>query len=110
MARIEEYAFRAIRRRARWSAATVAWMALLSAFDSGACFAALLGDRENGRWRFSPEEKSSRRAAVIGGTPILETEIETTDVVVRLIDFMPPRGENPDIVRNQLRVFAAVCE
>ena len=34
-----------------------------------------------------------------GDTLILETEIETASGAVRLIDFMPPRGENPDIVR-----------
>ena len=69
-------------------------------FDSGACFASLLGDKENGHWRFFPEEeikKTQRRYR--DETLILETEIETQGGVVRLIDFMPPRGENPDIVR-----------
>ena len=37
-------------------------------FDSGACFAALLGDRKNGCWLFTPKEKSRRRAAVIATT------------------------------------------
>jgi GH15 family glucan-1,4-alpha-glucosidase len=69
-------------------------------FDSGACFAALLGDRENGRWRFFPEgEITATRRRYRGDTLILETEIETAEGAVRLIDFMPPRGENPDIVR-----------
>ena len=69
-------------------------------FDSGACFAALLGEAKNGRWFFTPSEpiiKTRRRYR--GDTLILETEIETASGVVRLIDFMPPRGENPDIVR-----------
>jgi GH15 family glucan-1,4-alpha-glucosidase len=69
-------------------------------FDSGACFAALLGDRQNGRWKFTPEGEitaTSRRYR--GDTLILETEIETADGAIRLIDFMPPRGQNPDIVR-----------
>ena len=69
-------------------------------FDSGACFAALLGDRKNGRWRFFPEgEVTATRRRYRGDTLILETEIETAEGAVRLIDFMPPRGENPDIVR-----------
>jgi GH15 family glucan-1,4-alpha-glucosidase len=69
-------------------------------FDSGACFAALLGDQKNGRWKFCPEgEITATRRRYRGDTLILETEIETADGAVRLIDFMPPRGENPDIVR-----------
>src|SRR6202045_1990186 len=69
-------------------------------FDSGACFASLLGTRDNGHWRFWPKEKvdnTSRRYR--GDTLILETEIETKSGAVRLIDFMPPRGENPDLIR-----------
>jgi GH15 family glucan-1,4-alpha-glucosidase len=69
-------------------------------FDSGACFASLLGTSENGHWRFWPNdriEKLSRRYR--GETLILETEIETASGAVRLIDFMPPRGENPDLIR-----------
>jgi GH15 family glucan-1,4-alpha-glucosidase len=69
-------------------------------FDSGACFAALLGDRKNGRWLFAPKEKiTATRRRYSDGTLILETEIETASGAVRLIDFMPPRGKNPDIVR-----------
>ena len=69
-------------------------------FDSGACFAALLGDDENGSWSLGPVGEvtgSSRRYR--GDTLILETELETADGTVRLIDFMPPRGEAPDVVR-----------
>ena len=69
-------------------------------FDSQACFASLLGDKTNGHWVFFPQEKiekSGRRYR--GETLILETEIETKSGAVRLIDFMPPRGENPDLVR-----------
>src|SRR5437016_7709189 len=69
-------------------------------FDSPACFASLLGTTENGHWRFFPEEKVERtRRRYRGDTLILETEIETKEGAVRLIDFMPPRGENPDIIR-----------
>src|SRR5947207_11436972 len=69
-------------------------------FDSGACFASLLGTRDNGHWRFWPKkeiDRTSRRYR--GDALILETEIETKEGAVRLIDFMPPRGENPDLIR-----------
>lgn len=69
-------------------------------FDSPACFASLLGDKENGHWRFFPDEEVTKvRRGYRGETLILETELETKSGAVRLIDFMPPRGENPDIVR-----------
>src|SRR6184192_2529633 len=69
-------------------------------FDSPACFASLLGDTKNGHWRFFPEEKiDETRRRYRGDSLILETEIETKSGAARLIDFMPPRGENPDIIR-----------
>src|SRR5215469_14218795 len=69
-------------------------------FDSPACFASLLGDKANGHWVFFPREKIEKTARrYCGDTLILETEIETKSGAVRLIDFMPPRGENPDLVR-----------
>ena len=70
------------------------------AFDSDACFAALLGTQKNGRWQISPAEevtKSSRR--YWDNTLILETRFETANGVVAVIDFMPPRGHASDIVR-----------
>ncbi|MEY2493304.1 MAG: hypothetical protein QOH24_2255 [Verrucomicrobiota bacterium] len=69
-------------------------------FDSAACFAALLGDKNNGRWLIEPAAKvtgCSRRYR--GDSLILETTLETEDGALRLIDFMPPRGTNPDIIR-----------
>ena len=69
-------------------------------FDSGACFAALLGDEKNGSWRVTPAgELITTRRRYRGPTLILETELETAQGTVRLVDFMPPRGEAPDIVR-----------
>jgi GH15 family glucan-1,4-alpha-glucosidase len=70
------------------------------AFDSGACFAALLGSHEHGRWLIAPAKeikKTSRRYR--DDTLILETRFETADGVVDLIDFMPPRGNASDVVR-----------
>src|ERR1700760_2652080 len=70
------------------------------AFDSDACFAALLGTPKNGRWLIAPEDavlKTSRR--YWDNTLILETQFETKDGTVALIDFMPRRGHASDIVR-----------
>ena len=69
-------------------------------FDSGACFAALLGTRENGRWRIAPLDANARtRRAYRDGTLILETEWETRDGAVSVIDFMPVRTRQADLVR-----------
>ena len=67
-------------------------------FDSGACFAALLGDAHNGRWRIAPavnpgvgaETRVTRRYR--NHTLIVETEFANADGAVVLIDFMPLRG------------------
>ena len=70
------------------------------AFDSDACFTALLGTHKHGRWLIAPAEeivKSSRR--YWDNTLILETRFETANGVVALIDFMPPRGNASDVVR-----------
>ena len=70
------------------------------AFDSDACFAAILGTDRNGRWLIAPEgevRRTSRR--YWDQSLILETRFETADGVVELIDFMPPRGKASDVVR-----------
>jgi GH15 family glucan-1,4-alpha-glucosidase len=69
---------------------TIDWLCL-PAFDSDACFAALLGTPENGYWRIAPsgvEAKTSRRYRK--DTLILETDFITKTGTVRLVDFMPP--------------------
>ena len=69
-------------------------------FDSGACFAALLGEPEHGRWLLAPASESRRvERRYRPRTLILETVHETAEGSVRVIDFMPPRGQAPDIVR-----------
>jgi GH15 family glucan-1,4-alpha-glucosidase len=69
-------------------------------FDSGACFAALLGDAENGHWTLQPAgEFHSPGRRYIDDTLILETTFETSDGSARLIDFMPPRETTADVVR-----------
>jgi GH15 family glucan-1,4-alpha-glucosidase len=99
--KIEDYAFLSDTQTAALVGrnGSVDWLCF-PRFDSGACFAALLGDRKNGRWIFLPKDEiTATRRRYLDGTLILETEIETARGCVRLIDFMPPRGENPDIVR-----------
>jgi GH15 family glucan-1,4-alpha-glucosidase len=78
---------------------SIDWLAF-PRFDSGACFAALLGSDDNGRWQLSPVgEPNCTRRQYRGDSLILETEWETEGGAVRVIDFMPPRGEAPDVVR-----------
>jgi GH15 family glucan-1,4-alpha-glucosidase len=69
-------------------------------FDSPACFAALLGNDSNGRWRLAPTSGGRcTRQRYRGHTLVLETEWETPTGAVRVIDCMPPRGVAPDLVR-----------
>jgi GH15 family glucan-1,4-alpha-glucosidase len=73
----------------------VDWLCL-PRFDSASCFAALLGDERHGRWRVAPGtevQASSRRYRP--GTLVLETDFETAEGAVRVIDFMPRRGDGP---------------
>ena len=68
-------------------------------FDSGACFAALLGDEDNGRWLLAPVDGGTPTRRYLHDTLVLETTWETDDGAVRVLDFMPPREEAPDVVR-----------
>jgi GH15 family glucan-1,4-alpha-glucosidase len=69
-------------------------------FDSPACFAALVGSPEHGRWLIAPSAQvTSVRRQYLGDTAVLETEFTTQDGVVALLDFMPVRSGLPDLVR-----------
>jgi GH15 family glucan-1,4-alpha-glucosidase len=69
-------------------------------FDSSACFAALLGGPANGRWLIEPVNTAARRTRHYReSTLILETQLDDADASAVVIDFMPPRGRNSDIVR-----------
>ena len=69
-------------------------------FDSGACFAALLGGPENGRWLIAPNDTSVRiTRRYLDGSLILVTVFETASGIVELVDFMPPRDGSADLVR-----------
>jgi GH15 family glucan-1,4-alpha-glucosidase len=69
-------------------------------FDSGACFAALLGGPEHGRWLVGAADSNARiTRRYRENTLILETHVDTSDGAATVIDFMPPRGRHSDIVR-----------
>jgi GH15 family glucan-1,4-alpha-glucosidase len=69
-------------------------------FDSGACFAALLGDERNGRWLLAPDCRIDRvERRYRERTLVHELDFHTEHGVVRVCDFMPPRGTDPDVVR-----------
>jgi GH15 family glucan-1,4-alpha-glucosidase len=69
-------------------------------FSSGACFAALLGTEDHGFWKIAPEQSVlSIRRRYLTDTMIVETIFATESGTVKLIDFMPPRGKNSDVIR-----------
>ncbi len=71
------------------------WLCL-PRFDSASCFAALLGDRSHGRWLVAPAgEIRAIARRYRPGTLVLETDFDTPEGAVRLIDFMPLRGDGP---------------
>jgi GH15 family glucan-1,4-alpha-glucosidase len=69
-------------------------------FDSGACFASLLGGPDCGRWLLAPSTPATSTRRYLHDTLVLETTWQTEDgSCARVLDFMPPRGKAPDIVR-----------
>jgi hypothetical protein len=69
-------------------------------FDSPACFALLLGGSEHGRWKIAPAQSlRNTRRAYRRDTLILETEFETDQGAVTLIDFMPVRNGQSHLIR-----------
>ena len=78
---------------------SIDWLCL-PRFDSAAPFAALLGDEGNGRWQIAPvgQVRTTRRR-YRGDTLVLETDVDTAEGSIRLVDFMPPCGTAPDVVR-----------
>ena len=78
-------------------------------FDSGACFAALLGNDQNGRWLIGPASGGrAARRKYRDGTLVLETEFDTPDGTVRVVDCMPIRDRSIDVVRVVEGVSGAV--
>ena len=80
---------------------SIDWLCL-PRFDSPAVFAALLGDDRNGRWQIAPHPHAAVRGTrrrYRGDTLVLETDFDTAEGSIRVVDFMPPRHEVPSIVR-----------
>lgn len=99
--RIEDYAMIGDLHTAAMVAAdgSIDWLCL-PRFDSPACFAGLLGTEDAGRWLMAPVDGGRcTRRRYRGDTLVLETEWETADGHVRVIDFMPVRDEVADLVR-----------
>ncbi len=70
-------------------------------FDSDACFAALLGNSQHGRWLVAPAEATaSVRRTYRGDTMILETEFSSGEGCVVVTDFMPVNRDHSSIVRR----------
>ncbi|HJT33004.1 MAG TPA: glycoside hydrolase family 15 protein [Pirellulales bacterium] len=79
---------------------SIDWLCL-PRFDSGACFAALLGTPEHGRWLLAPAREVRRTDRHYrDGTLVLETTFHTDSGVVSVVDCMPPRRANPVLVRT----------
>ncbi|WP_369380090.1 glycoside hydrolase family 15 protein [Streptomyces sp. cg36] len=78
---------------------SIDWLCL-PRFDSAACFAALLGDDDNGHWRIAPAGAGDcTRRAYLEDSLVLESVWETRTGTVRVLDFMPQRDTAPDLVR-----------
>src|SRR4051812_758466 len=100
MARIEDYALLGDLQTAALveRGGSIDWLCF-PRFDSGACFAALLGTPDHGRWLLAPREEGEATRRYLQETMVLETTWETEGGSVRVFDFMPPRGRAPDVVR-----------
>ena len=100
--RIEDYALIGDMRTAALVGrdGAIDWLCL-PRVDSPACFAALLGDQENGRWLIAPAEMPrSVRRRYLDGTLVVETDFETASGTARLTDFMALPGDHcADLVR-----------
>jgi GH15 family glucan-1,4-alpha-glucosidase len=99
--RIEDYALIGDRETAALVArnGSIDWLCWPN-FSSGACFAALLGTADHGYWKIAPikeVKRTSRR--YLDESLVVETTFETASGTVVMLDFMPPRGENSDVVR-----------
>ena len=78
---------------------SIDWLCL-PRFDSGACFASLVGTKENGAWTLQPaDDVLDNHHNYIPGTLVLETYFKTATGEVKVTDFMPPRDIHPKIIR-----------
>ncbi|MGW3267249.1 glycoside hydrolase family 15 protein [Streptomyces sp. NPDC001056] len=104
-ARIEDYALIGDEQTAALVGrdGSIDWLCL-PRFDSGACFARLLGEDEHGHWRIAPKaaegnKRDCTRRVYRPDTLVLDTEWDTPDGTVRVTDLMPQREHAPDVIR-----------
>jgi GH15 family glucan-1,4-alpha-glucosidase len=98
---IEDYVMIGDRRTAALVASngSIDWLCL-PRFDSPACFAALLGDEENGRWQLCPVGDYEVDRAYVENSAALQTTFTTDTGVVTLLDVMPTGDDRIDVVRR----------
>ncbi len=78
---------------------SIDWLCL-PRFDSAACFAAILGHPEHGRWLIAPADPDARiERHYQEGSLILVTSFETADGAVEMVDFIGASRGFPDLVR-----------
>jgi GH15 family glucan-1,4-alpha-glucosidase len=68
-------------------------------FDSDACFAALLGSTEHGRWKIAPTSQASVTRRYRGDSLVLETRFSAPEGEVSIVDFMPPKSASSAVIR-----------
>jgi len=78
---------------------SIDWLCL-PRFDAPACFAALLGSPDNGRWLLGPVGSVETTRRYLGNSFVLETIHETDSGMIRVTDFMPIGEDRADIVRR----------
>jgi len=79
-------------------------------FDSDACFAALLGTPEHGRWLIAPQDGQARvTRRYRPNTLILETRFESAEGVATLVDFMPVHQSGSSVVRLIIGEFGHIA-
>jgi GH15 family glucan-1,4-alpha-glucosidase len=101
LARIEDYALLGDLQTAALVGrdGAIDWLCL-PRFDSPACFAGIVGDDDNGSWKVRPANADhADRRRYRDASLALESEWDTPEGTVRVIDFMPPRGVAADVVR-----------
>jgi GH15 family glucan-1,4-alpha-glucosidase len=77
-------------------------------FDSPACFAALLGDEDNGRWQLCPIGEYEVSRAYVDNSAALQTTFSTPTGVVTLLDVMPTNDGRVDVIRRVTGVRGTV--
>jgi GH15 family glucan-1,4-alpha-glucosidase len=98
---IEDYAMIGDRHTAALvgSNGSIDWLCV-PRFDSGACFAGLLGDDDHGHWQLCPVGEYDVSRAYVENSAALQTTFTTDTGVVTLLDVMPTGDNRADIVRR----------